>query len=218
MAVRPFLVVEPCVAMALSLSLDSFRPCHMKRFLILLLMLLACSSAQARVFQLRFVSFTVSNDQVKVDVYAPFGEDHSGAFRPPTPFAFLKTAPRSRGANQIGIVAEGCVTSDYATLLKSVIDGEPDMTLAYFGGFGSEGLRTLIEAAPESLSSIARPWPNNALQRTEAGGGAFCVFSVLRRQPPPLSLSSLGGTRLFYAHEPYLCIPWHHFDCCAAHS
>ena len=115
----------------------------MKRFLILLLMLLACSSAQARVFSYGLFIHRI-NDQVKVDVYAPFGEDHLG-LSVPDAVAFLKTAPRSRGANQIGIVAEGCVTSDYATLLKSVIDGEPDMTLAYFGGFGSEGLRTLIE-------------------------------------------------------------------------
>ena len=30
--------------------------------------------------------------------------------------------------------------------------------------------------------------PDNALQRTEAGGGAFSVFRVLRRQPPALGL------------------------------
>ena len=36
--------------------------------------------------------------------------------------------------------------------------------------------------------------PNNALQRTEAGGGAFSAIHVLRRQPPSLSLEALGGT------------------------
>ena len=36
--------------------------------------------------------------------------------------------------------------------------------------------------------------PNNALQRTEAGGRLFLAFHVLRRQPPSLSLSSLGGS------------------------
>jgi hypothetical protein len=34
--------------------------------------------------------------------------------------------------------------------------------------------------------------PNNALQRTEAGGGAFSVYDVLFRQPLSLSLSPLG--------------------------
>ena len=36
------------------------------------------------------------------------------------------------------------------------------------------------------------PPPNNALQRTAAGGRAFSAIHVLRRQPPSLSLSSLG--------------------------
>ena len=36
--------------------------------------------------------------------------------------------------------------------------------------------------------------PNNALQRTEAGGRVFSVFHVLRRQPPSLSLGPLGTT------------------------
>ena len=40
------------------------------------------------------------------------------------------------------------------------------------------------------------PSPNNALQRTEAGGGVFSVFHVLRRQPPSLSLSPLGPVSL----------------------
>ena len=38
------------------------------------------------------------------------------------------------------------------------------------------------------------PAPNNALQRTEAGGGACSVFRPLRRQPASLSLSSLDAS------------------------
>ena len=41
-------------------------------------------------------------------------------------------------------------------------------------------------------NTLCRRGPNHALQRTEAGGGVFYVFRVLRRQPPSLSLSSLG--------------------------
>ncbi len=43
-----------------------------------------------------------------------------------------------------------------------------------------------------SASSGRVPSPNNALQRTEAGGRLFSVFHVLRRQPLSLSLGPLG--------------------------
>ena len=46
---------------------------------------------------------------------------------------------------------------------------------------------------------MARRPPNNALQRTEAGGGVFSAIHVLRRQPPSLSLGPLGDFA-FYAH------------------
>ena len=39
-------------------------------------------------------------------------------------------------------------------------------------------------------SVLTQP-PNNALQRTEAGGRLFYEIRVLRRQPPSLSLSPL---------------------------
>jgi hypothetical protein len=42
------------------------------------------------------------------------------------------------------------------------------------------------------LSCSHAHWPNNALQRTEAGGGVFPVLHALLRQPPSLSLDSLG--------------------------
>ena len=42
------------------------------------------------------------------------------------------------------------------------------------------------------VQPLCRRGPNHALQRTEAGGGAFFAIHVLRRQPLSLSLSSLG--------------------------
>ena len=116
----------------------------MKRILILFLVLLACSSAQARVFSCGVFVYRAS-DQVKVDIYDRFGEDRLG-LSVPDAIAFLKTAPHSRGANQIGVVAaEDCISSDWAALLKSIIDGEPGMKLVYFEGFGSHGLHDMIE-------------------------------------------------------------------------
>ena len=55
----------------------------------------------------------------------------------------------------------------------------------------------VVWAAPASGSLVSAssgrvPSPNNALQRTEAGGGVFSAIHVLRRQPPSLSLSPLG--------------------------
>ena len=44
--------------------------------------------------------------------------------------------------------------------------------------------------------------PNHALQRTEAGGGVFCVFRVLRGQPLSLSLASLGDFAALYPMSP----------------
>ena len=41
-------------------------------------------------------------------------------------------------------------------------------------------------------SHFRSPPPNNALQRTEAGGRVFSVFRACFRQPPSLSLSSSG--------------------------
>ena len=48
-----------------------------------------------------------------------------------------------------------------------------------------------------------RALPNKALQRTEAGGGAFSVFHVFLRQPPSLSLSPLGRSSPVYQY--HLC-------------
>ena len=49
---------------------------------------------------------------------------------------------------------------------------------------------------PRATRALCRRGPNHALQRTEAGGRLFCVFHVLRRQPPSLSLSPLGPGNL----------------------
>ena len=48
----------------------------------------------------------------------------------------------------------------------------------------------------ESQSHLPGPPPNHALQRTEAGGRVFSAIHVLHRQPPSLSLSSLGPESL----------------------
>ena len=46
-----------------------------------------------------------------------------------------------------------------------------------------------------SVFAIRPETPNNALQRTEAGGGLFSEIHVLHRQPLSLSLEALGGAR-----------------------
>ena len=45
---------------------------------------------------------------------------------------------------------------------------------------------------PPGRACFPHPRPNHALQRTEAGGGASSEIHVLFRQPPSLSLDSLG--------------------------
>ena len=48
------------------------------------------------------------------------------------------------------------------------------------------------QAFPSCQPASEFPRPNNALQRTEAGGRLFSPIYVLRRQPPSLSLGPLG--------------------------
>ena len=59
-------------------------------------------------------------------------------------------------------------------------------------GAGSLSFVSALLRLPSSCITALPPSPNNALQRTEAGGRLFSVVRVLRRQPPSLSLGPLG--------------------------
>ena len=64
-------------------------------------------------------------------------------------------------------------------------------------------------------NSVARAAPNNALQRTEAGGRLFSELHVLRRQPPSLSLEALGPESLAWGSSRVSLFPFFHRRACS---
>ena len=67
------------------------------------------------------------------------------------------------------------------------------------GDFGRHVFTAAVSIACCSIRDS--PPPNNALQRTEAGGGVCSEIHVLRRQPPSLSLGPLGVLRTSTRHS-----------------
>ena len=130
----------------------------MKRFLYLLalLWLLPVAGAHARTFRYALLVHSVG-EQVKVEVYAFPDTENKAGLSIAEAVEFLKHAPRSRGANRIGIMVEGCPSSVCAPLLRVIIDSPAEMELSYFGDFGADQLRRELESHQQTSSPSVSP-------------------------------------------------------------
>ena len=129
-------------------------PNTMKRLLIFLAIFFACSSLQALSARYGVYIYYV-NSHAKVDIYQGGGGDQLG-LSVAEAATFLKTV-----GIMVAVVTESCEVSDYAPILKAILDRGSAMYLTCFdSGFGGDQMRTWIVRHHKELAEHTAATPH----------------------------------------------------------